>query len=493
MGKRPQKAAIHSNFLEELREYHETFRQLYTQYKKEQKQNGEAEKPIALTQEKLQKLQELQGQLNTLWHTLGAHVKPRQQMYKAPEEYHLILASALILLEDIRDATSHAVFRPVEEQQVQANAPEGPLDLIGQPSLCIWLEDLYRNAVNDLDYTKPAYLWQQEKNYRKADKKQDEQHWKLGNTTGLPFFLALFLTKSHTAWLCDQLLETSQKTRSNKRLLSYYSRRDGVSLLAVAEQDKGSLLVREIFGYLSLPPIDSAEGQKLDQQIKARRAEQKRLNQPDKVNDDFTATDVPPFRRKRKTSHYIMQVLDRLKLMPELQLRGFWEYNQGTAEEPDWQPKMEEVVAVQHPEKKKLVCTETYGRNNAQQIQAQGGAEKARFVYNIKNNNIRFVLQDRHNSKAVMPWRNFINWVYVVVKQEQVEQGKEVHEKIRKVVTNAVKKRHFLLQSISPLTAEQREKKQQQLRYLPKQFRQSRRSWNSIAWQGMSITCSKSQ
>ena len=445
------------------------------------RQDAQAQPAHRRTVEPSDALSALQDALQKVGGRLCPRLREPGQPYLTPNEQNLIVASALLTLADLRNACSHSAFlsKPFEPALAEGRPPAlGPLDLGEQTALRHWLEHLYREAVTSLKVTRAPALWESDATQSAPgwlagrDAADARRHWELSIGAGLPFFLSLFLTRSNSHWLAQQLAGATHKHgRRTLRLLSYHSWGDGTSQLAVADPDED--LVREVLASVSVPPLASHAGQEA-QKAAQQRAEPGAAALPGDVDElAGLARDLVPYRREPKTRQYVMRMLDRMDLLPGLQFWGRWSRNVGTAEEARWEPDAELQPSMAQPDKRKRVFKESYGRNSASAVAAQGGPAHIRFEYDWSDGNVRFALRHHHQAACgVMRWRDFLNWVFVAA----IERGDDasVHEQLCHWAFEHLRQRQALLQdSLQGTVAEGAETAPDApaLRLLPRQLR----------------------
>ncbi|MFZ6770780.1 hypothetical protein ACO0LM_27300 [Undibacterium sp. Di26W] len=364
---------------------------------------------------------ELQGQLTTfnthekgferLWARLMRPLSEARRPYYSSAERKLLMFELMMLCQNLRNLYSHWI--PVEEKKVNA------LRLTGKPQFTTFLEFLYAQAGSRLSLPQWFSLVE-----RKADPSDAEKNlFSLNETFGPAFIFSLFNTRSQVQRLQQGLrlrIKTRQQPRALKRrenqLYLFYARRDGYS---ETQLDQHSALLREIVGYLNLPPLESAVGQKAklewDVLLKKKIA--------DNSNSDNDAT--PQFRRSSKHMVYALQTLDKLKLLPEWSFAGHHQHvNHDGADEEDafWESDLrpgDEIPSKHgHAERSKTGMQTQYGRNkNTDQSQ--------RFVYDLRDPNLRFQLT--LNGKAVvgvMRERDFCNLVFFAL--SKVDDAKKI-------------------------------------------------------------------
>lgn len=348
-----------------------------------------------------------------LWARIMRPLSEERRPYFSADERKLLMCELMCLCERLRNRFSHWI--PLANKRAQV------LQLTGKPQFSAFLEFLYTQATSRLSLPQWFEL------VVKADATDQEKiQFGLDEKYSPAFIFSLFNTRSQMQRLTQGLRlripipnkprqERPLKRRENQ-LYQFYARRDGYS---ETQLDPHSALLREMMGYLNLPPLQSAAG-------KAAKAawdeKQKTLNQANAANDASEDQSTPQFRRASKHIYYALQTLDTLQLLPEWTFTGHTQQlSEGDGDEDDaWDgiARAEDDIPSKHghAQRSKLGMATQYGRNL--KLPAN-----QRFVYDLRDPNLRFQLTvNGKKVTGVIRERDFCNLVYFALTKRQDAQ-----------------------------------------------------------------------
>ncbi|RUS68093.1 hypothetical protein CUZ56_00578 [Saezia sanguinis] len=347
------------------------------------------------------------NELQTLWESIVLTLPNDRQIYKTDAVKQLLMAELLVQLNTLRNYYSHM------------SRMGDPFDLTAKPQFCHFLQKLYDEARTSLNAVPPAPLIEVKQAPNVSGSASSASTppaatYRLQQPWGVVFLLSLLLPRSQTERLLQHIAQPPHALkRRTRRLFTYFSRRDGYS---ETQLDATGMLCRELIGYLTLPPVESAAGQEALADWRQQLA---------KLPAGEYPTTTPQFRSQDKIRAYLHTVLDALHLLTGLHFWGHYQRQQTDADGSTslWVNEPGRSIAQANPDpeqqqqgiRSKNTRNDQYGRNT-------GLEPGRRFVYDMLDGNLRISLANPADAAAprvegVLRLRDFINLAYTVLTQ----------------------------------------------------------------------------